>query len=243
MRFYKKFEKMAEDGAPWNNVVEWFEGEDKMLNPLMSEALFALYDEDKILFGQFLKAEQKFQEFYEKADRGLAYWLFETTLVYTIFKAWIPKTCVEWEAKYPPKEKDVKTRLERHKIKNYQNKTCDLIVTSNGKKKCLFEAKWWQNKQKKTVNGLKEDIIKMVRWKKGERCFLMTFWFSWIKGHWSGDIGDVKNFKKIKIDMQKYEIKPFYLGAFPTDYRRNKKIPPGESYFAMVVFEIVQSKA
>ncbi|MAQ19797.1 MAG: hypothetical protein CMN30_33970 [Sandaracinus sp.] len=115
--------------------------EDPDLLRILRAAAAALEDEDARLRAAFINAPPELQSFYGRTplerggphatNRGLAYPLFESTLVYTIFRAWIPLVPVIW---------DYDRAGTRGPI--------DLTVRHDAeskKTKWAFEAKWWGN--------------------------------------------------------------------------------------------------
>ena len=102
-----------------------------------------------------------------KLNRSLAYWLFETTLAYIIFKSWLPLADVDWEVSYP----------------DHNTEKADLVVhgpsDANGTEfPVVIECKWWMNTGTKTTTALEGDIRKLRTWTGNARRVLLTFWHS-----------------------------------------------------------------
>ena len=131
---------------------------------LFNSAIYALKEEDACLSKAFAQVPHEFNEFYGECNRGLAYSVFETALVYLIFKAWVPLAPVSWEECY----------------ENTNNKKADLVVYDKKTNlvKYLFEAKWWMSNRKYELSSLKNDSYKMMEWEGSHDRFLMTFWYS-----------------------------------------------------------------
>src|ERR1019366_8088020 len=94
---------------------------------LLDSAATSLANEDEALKKAFDNA--KMPSFYAGVNHGLAYAVFETQLVYAIFKSWIPMANVEWESK-------------AYEGSPYR---ADLAVCDDGSNtpSLVFEAKWW----------------------------------------------------------------------------------------------------
>lgn len=109
---------------------------------LCNAAIFALREEDASLSKAFAKIPQNFKDFYSDSNQGLAYEVFETALVYIIFKSWIPLAPTAWEDNY---EDD-------------SHKKADLVVydKETQKAKYIFEAKWWMKNTKIVHETLKK---------------------------------------------------------------------------------------
>jgi len=173
----------------------------------MTAAMRALHKEDRALKKAFESCPSKSMVV---SNKGLGYWLFESTLVYMIFKAWLPHGEVAWEAAY----------------KNSRKKA-DLKVKVRGET-WVIEAKWWPNTQKKTMKSLHSDINKMQKLHR-ERRFLLTFWISPCRA-WSTERPEVEN-----IGMEGVALR--YIGRFRTDMERTRG-KGGGSNFALALFEV-----
>jgi hypothetical protein len=141
------------------------------INALFGLALAALKKEDESLRDTFP------QQGHEEVAHGLTYWLFETTLVYFIFKAWIPKTNVVWEHAL---EKDVRRRPDPNvEGRMGAHEKCDLVVMEGDQPIAAFEAKWWNVDGAKIRRSLLADAAKLRRHFPAEIAkYLITFWWS-----------------------------------------------------------------
>lgn len=203
---------MNEDGGPDDALYErWYRSEeDQILARLLPAAVTALHDEDRRLSAAFAAAPNNPR--LAPRNQGLGYWLFETTLVYTIFKSWLPLAETDWEAPYP-----------------VGAKKADLLVLVDGAPRYVFEAKWWMT----TImdDELRGDIEKMKRWSGLMGRFLLTFWRSpKTPAIWQSDIDGVRRFCK---DCDGTLV---YVGAFPTDEAATRATTG--SYFAVGVIAV-----
>ncbi|MFH0901720.1 MAG: hypothetical protein V2A73_13915 [Pseudomonadota bacterium] len=148
---------------------------------------------------------------------GLIYSVFETTLVYEIFKALLPMAAVEWEWPYPG-----------------STDKADLVVFDGERANVVIEAKWWMSNQKKVFSLLEVDIEKMLSWKGLDGRYLLTFWHSQnCPEMWKRDLSDVLAF------CGQYDgarVEPVYAAAFPTDVVTVRA--EGGSYFAMCALSV-----
>jgi hypothetical protein len=155
---------------------------------------------------------------------GLAYWLFETTLVYIIFKAWLaaePRRLIQWERGYG---------------KNLRKKA-DLTVGEIGKvDEMRFECKWWNSNNKPTLEAIKYDLGKFANLKKG-RGILVAFWWgcegdeciwSW-KAAWK-KIDEARGRKYLK------RCTPIFAARFQTHVVIRKKHSGHKQHFAIAAF-------
>lgn len=165
------------------------------LVPLLDCALEALRASDTELAIAFQNASSPAA--YSAQNKGLAYWVFENNLVLEIFKAWLPKTTVHWEVKYP---------LTKEKA--------DLVLGRPEEPVAIIEAKWWWNNFAKTLNALSEDVDKLRSWSgASSHRILLTFWASTNNAQqWTRDLGQVREFCESTPGVQ-----PVYAGRFPTD--------------------------
>lgn len=239
----KSLEKLitkSKNSEPWENVVEFYRtGLDRNLKKLFKAALLTLRDEDKKLQCLFESAVP--DDLYNDTSHGLAYWLYETTIVYLIFKAWILYGKTIWDSGYdkslPPQIDEVINRKNR--------KYCDLVVNI-GKEQFFFEVKWWRNMHKKTLGALQKDVNKLRKNKKNATGYLITLWYSWEQNHW---IKNDNSPNKTNTDIE--EVAKFsssngckieYFGAFPTHFcfcqKNSSPIQKPEAYFAMAIFKV-----
>ncbi|MEP7124129.1 MAG: hypothetical protein ABJE95_24595 [Byssovorax sp.] len=132
---------------------------DTYLMRLLRAAAEALQSEEHVLNKAF---ERGSAAFYGGVNQGLAYHLYETTLVYLIFKSWLPLTEVVWDA---------------HKARGYGG-AMDLVVFNEHKPRYAFEAKWWNYGKAEVL--FEHDISKLRHFKSQQdaRGFLITFWWA-----------------------------------------------------------------
>ncbi len=140
---------------------------------LFDMALVALEAEDQSLQASFAQSPAS-------GAHGLTYWVFENTLVYFIFKSWLPKTDVVWE----------------HASKQVgpgAHQKCDLVILDSHVAVGAFEAKWWNTNDPKTWRALVDDASKLRRNFSSKQCekYLLTFWWGQLKD-WIQDVTDAE---------------------------------------------------
>jgi len=179
---------------------------------LMRSARDALRKEDELLAGTFQRAPNTIRELYQQhpaTNEGLGYWLFETTLVYTIFKSWIPVAKTMWEGRY----------------QDVPNLTADLVVHPDPNRPNTtwgFEAKWWTSMGKKSTNALLSDADKLLRWRGLSERWLLTFWISPSHAR-DTDVQEIREFCETihhKPDRT-FALDLAYLDYFPTHIARS----------------------
>ena len=193
---------------------------------LFNSAIYALKEEDACLSKAFAQVPHEFNEFYGECNRGLAYSVFETALVYLIFKAWVPLAPVSWEECY----------------ENTNNKKADLVVYDKKTNlvKYLFEAKWWMSNRKYELSSLKNDSYKMMEWEGSHDRFLMTFWYSDLL-FFENDRSDISKFTSKPISDKKngkIRLEEVFFGAFPTEVRNKNWSETKEGYFGMSIIQV-----
>jgi len=150
----------------------------------------ALEAEDRQLRRQFAAARRQHEGAYPDVASGLAYWLFETTLVYSVFKRWLTEVHVAWEYPTSPPHPNCMT------AKGAKTK-CDLVVFSDWKGTAVeaaIEAKWWNSNTPKADRYIREDVTKLRQFPGDTvRRYLMTFWWS-LKRSYDHDLAHVKGF-------------------------------------------------
>ena len=107
------------------------------------------------------------RESYSQCAAGLTYWVYETTLVYLIFKAWAPHKYVVWDWEGPP-----------NAISGRKNPV-DLILTVEPGQEFGIEAKWWNTQRAELA--MDTDANKLLNWIERapqRRGFLMAFWWT-----------------------------------------------------------------
>jgi len=211
----------------WNPVYERYDKNiNKDLLQLFNAAIYALKEEDASLSKAFAQIPHKLENFYCESNRGLAYSVFETALVYIIFKAWIPLVPVSWEEGYP----------------GSSQKKADLVVFDEKTEevKYLFEAKWWMSNRKYALSSLRKDVLKMMDWEGSHDRFLITFWYSDLS-FWKDDRIDILNFTNKPVSIRRHKqigLIEIYYGAFPTDVRKADWVETKEGYFGISVLKV-----
>jgi hypothetical protein len=177
------------------------------MDVLLPAALQALEAEDRLLglaFAQGASLQRK-----ARPAEGLTYYLYETTLAYIIFRAWVPVVDVEWECRYTPG-------------------TCDLVVRGADTRNIYIELKWWNNAKPETLQGLRNDTERLRSVREGADCYLIAFWWNYNDADWERDRVEFVD-KAHELDTE-----PMYLGRFST--RRERDVPA--CYFAMATFRV-----
>jgi len=152
-------------------------------------------------------------------NRSLAYWVFETTLAYEIFKAWLPLADVDWEVSYPTNP----------------GKKADLVVYEHDKPSIVVECKWWMNSQSKTESSLHDDAAKLLSWTdENVRHILLTFWHS-------PDADELKDWKDVADFCASRGGKPYtcdllWNASFPIHHHLSPR-----HHFVLAAIEVVPS--
>jgi len=147
---------------------------------LFDAALDALEKEDKALNACFKLTDAT-------VAKGLTYWLFETTLVYVIFKAWLRHESVFWEHAIGDPTLRPKAPVCG---RSGAHEKCDLaIVDTAGTVVAAFEAKWWNDDSSKTWRALVDDANKLRRGFRQSTVekYLLTFWWG-TESSWERDL-------------------------------------------------------
>jgi len=153
------------------NVLEPASREEARVIELLDIAVDALRAEDEALRARLEGADDP--GWYKNNNRGVLYWLFETTLVYSVFKAWAPRVHVAWEEGYPGSSEKADLVINP---KAWQEAKPEIKGGLAGTH--IFEAKWWNDESKKTMAAITGDLDKLRGW-GGPCCrYLMTFWRS-----------------------------------------------------------------
>ncbi len=203
-------------------------------------AVDALHRENEQLQTALTLGHRRFPKGYDKASRGLAYWVFETGLVYTVFKAWAPEMVTRWEHAY---------------VEN-GSKATDLVLFPSETEGWAVEAKWWNSNSNRAnaivmddVNKLRKagDFSKMVnpladrapdhKWRR----FVMAF--CWGDSSSSSLEDDWGPFDDYLASEQAEGIHLAFVGAFPSHIYKQWGKPDehGEistGYFSMIILEV-----
>lgn len=196
--------------------------DDKLLDRLLSDAFVTLRREDDEIGSLLRKSHPKAS--LEGFNAGVLYWLYETTLAYLIFKAWLQNAAAHWEHKYPQYMQGPRGS----KLK------ADLVLNRKEQPVWAFEAKWFPNTQSKMMKYLEHDVARLLRWAELEHRFLLVFWS-----------GAAPNFEDDWVSRRDAvlancgrlaDVQPCWVDAFPAD--RVDVKPSREGYFAMAAFHI-----
>ncbi len=167
---------------------------------LGARAVEALKEEDASIREKLREGAAGAQ--YAGTPAGLTYWLFETTLVYLIFKAWAPRRYVEWDW--------VGSTNRATGLRN----PIDLVVevAANGREFGI-EAKWWSTRRVGLAMDL--DANKLLEWMGEKRAnrsgFLLGFW--WTKAeHLAGDQADARAWRQHRSRPLVYRASFLTLG-------------------------------
>lgn len=192
----------------------------ELLTRLLPAALDALHKENQSLADAFGHADPRILEMYRKpphaslaSNEGLAYWLFETTLVYSIFKSWIPLAHTVWEDRYPERSEQKVDLMVRPIVG-------DFGATWG------FEAKWCRPANDASTFWLHHDAMKLLLSRAfGER-FVFAFWHSPL-ARWAADTDGFQRTCAIRLayGIESATLVPLYVGAFPT------KVASGEDHY------------
>lgn len=185
------------------------------LSEACREALVALRREDLFLRTAF----ERRTDWRASLHKGLTYKVFETTLVYLMFRAWVDHgRRAEWEVPYP---------------KPNQSQIADLVLLPEGRSASptVIEAKWWLGNDAETLESLRGDVERLNQWSSSTRV-LLTFWWSAV-GSWAsaGPRGDRAKIREGLAEIG-LEERPFFLGAFHTHVPHNK-----DWYFSMLALD------
>ena len=207
---------------------------DPDVDSLMKAAVAALRREDEELNTALSALDKRARS---GLNRGLGYWLYETTLVYVVFKEWIRhRHYVVWD--WP--------NIDRG------SKRVDLRVRPKRKGEWGFEFKWCNTGT--STNALEADAKKLREMMKDElsRGFLVGVW--WNKCTSNGVIA--KDVKWIQDVAHHLEVTPRFFQTFPTHILATQRPPVGKRplvhtrgerlgrgvkgmhYFAVVTFEV-----
>ncbi len=200
----------------------WPEADAAFLKRLLECAAKALEQENKALESAFGRREHTWGPELKPVNKSLAYWVFETNLVYTIFKSWltmIEEPRVEWECPYPKTDQKA-----------------DLVIRGTGgdTPTLVFECKWWKNNDGETLDSIHNDLKKLRLWQSDDvRHYLVTFWWGW---DWKTDWRQVN-------DANLKQSPPIWAAKFPIHLLRKDKDQPKpkivkDAYFAMAAFHV-----
>jgi hypothetical protein len=181
----------------------------------------ALGEEDRALRRRFSRARGAQAGAYADVAHGLTYWLFETTLVYTVFKRWLADHPVGWEhATRDRRPSSVVAKGSRPK--------CDLVVFSDWTMRApeaAIEAKWWNDGSTKGTRAILKDVAKLRRnYGDPVRRYLLTFW-------WGREIGFAEDLDRAERFCDQHGL---VLASDVASSRFKTRLPGGElGYFAV----------
>lgn len=197
---------------------------DESLVLLFRVALRALAEADASLAKAFSHGMIGASGFYGGVNQGLAYTVYETQIVYEIFKAWIPHVRVSWESG----------------VYAESGRRADLAVFDDdlGREvRWAFEAKWWGRSTKKVLGALGADIEKLGKCDPGaKRRFLITFW--WVEDSGSSHANAQQEVKRFCEADGRVQLK--YTGSIPTDCVAS---PDRRGVFTVAILEVVKLPA
>lgn len=181
-----------------------------LVSRLLVAAEAALAAEDSALALAFAKCPDG------KAGRenapGLTYWVYETTLAYVLFKAWLPLARVDWEPRYSSDARG-------------SSRLLDLRVwdpsTRRPRRSIAFELKWWNAHSA----GLEADAVKL-RDATAEYRYILAFWWN-RPDAWTAD-------RRHTDELAKRIGNLVHISQFPT--RGPQK--DAARYFALAAFEV-----
>ena len=151
---------------------------DPELAALMEVAAAALYAEDqhlaRILDAGSAHGATSTHPAIANVGHGLSYWVYETTLVYVIWRAWLESGHVAaWD--WTLQELALRDRIR----KGEGGLRYDLVLyESSVEPHMVFEAKWWNLDTDRVRSALDEDAAKLrgSRFFAKARKFLIVFW-------------------------------------------------------------------
>lgn len=187
------------------------------MDALMNAAVQALEEEDqelaKVLTNGAQRSGRAFHSAFSNVGRGLSYWLYETTIVYLIWKRWVRNgTAVAWD--WTAAELKRARRLREPGISGKQR--IDLVVFgARDKIDAAFEASWWTTDSQKTRTKLRADA-KKLRGVAAKRRYLLVFWFE-RKGDAQEEAEKVRKFCRTN------RLVLVGLGRFPAAFRDGRK--------------------
>lgn len=193
---------------------------DSDLARLCTAASRELEREDRALQAAFEEGAKRGH--YGEVGQGLTYWLYETTLVYIIFRAWIPIANVAWEhaigsSSTRPSEISAGRRGASEK--------CDLMLLDDkNAPQAAFEAKWWNSSSAAAGALLLEDAAKLRRTCEDLEKYLLAFW-------WGTDAQ--KDMADATAFCEMHGLWLRYADTFGTTLRRSVR-----GYFALSVIEV-----
>jgi hypothetical protein len=204
---------------------------DERLVRLLRVAVKALAAEDRLFRRAFCAARDQDRGFYADENQGLAYWVFETQLVYTIFKSWIPLARVRWEG---------------HTYSDSPRYSADLAVFPDkfegSAHPCMvFEAKWWNKsferclKQRRAID---RDVKKILGTRATICSFLLAFWWD-TQGDLRSSVAEVERYCSRACRLPGQTAKLVFQDAFPSRFCDGEpRTPVADGLFAMAALRV-----
>ncbi|MBA3375758.1 MAG: hypothetical protein H0U00_08095 [Actinobacteria bacterium] len=145
---------------------------DKELASLMELAAVALKEEDRRLAKAIDAGRKTRHRTLTEVGSGLSYWVYETTLVYLIWRAWIENgklAAWDWTASG--------LAADRSSIRGRGGLRFDLVAFAD-KPTSVFEAKWWNVETTAMRDALVADASKLrgSLVLGGAKKYLLVFW-------------------------------------------------------------------
>lgn len=219
-------QKVRNDGS-----AESFRTEaDEKFRDLMRRMHQALQREDRELARALDPGTELGKEYSRRGAPGLAYWVFEHNLVYSIFKEWAPRYRVLWDERPGALWSEFEPVDRAPAAKNASRKLVDLqVVDEKGDARWYFEAKWMNNSS--GVGGATRDITKLNEISNGEagphRRFVIGIWCN-SADKLETDLADQRRWQTDKV-------LPMYSGAFASRVPSKTKgeVEPGHIFIAV----------
>lgn len=156
-------------------------------------AACALADEDLLLRNGIEAARQSAvsRNAFDRVGAGLSYWLYETTLVYIIWRSWMLQgeaAAWDWTAKDLSSAQSPMHDAAREQL--------DLVLLGERGPRFIFEVKWWNDPSTKTRSAIEADINKLRRFSSSASTALLLFWLE-TKAQSDGYEAEVAQFAKM----------------------------------------------
>lgn len=170
------------------------------------EAATAALEVEDTLLREAIRTGQPTKGGYANVAHGLSYWLFETTLVYFVFRAWVMRSRVAWEHAVGPKATRANEYVEGRRG---ASEKCDLmLLDEHDKPRAAFEAKWWNCSA--GDKPLMNDANKLRRNCADLDKYILAFWWSVSRDGSDHDIKTAAEF------CERNGLCLVYVGTFDT---------------------------
>ncbi len=171
---------------------------DQRLVLLLRLAVRALAEEDASLARAFAQGMVEASTFYGGRNHGLAYCVYETQIVYQVFKSWLPHERV---------------RSEYAAYREAQKRADLVVLDDQDRPRWVFEAKWWGRDTSRMRACLETEIAKLGSCSSAAaRKFLLTFWWT--------ENADAAGVAQAEVDAfctRNDGVHLRYTDSFPTD--------------------------